>query len=531
MTEQERSSVFVRESTGLVKNVSMFDAIALNVSNMSAGAALATIGFTMVALPSSVSGVNLVGASLIAFILSIPEIVVYTMMTRRVSRTGGDYIWVSRTYGGLFGSALSFMGYTVETMAYLALIALSAIFAIGSVGLFFYPSSSFSLGLALPGDLAGSTPYVQLVVGALIFAVLIGINIFKPKYGYRLVSVLALVGVVAMVVGILALVSAGQTGVANYMNGLSSAVGDSSINYTSVASSYTGSTFNWAGSLFLLPFFAIFVYPWLNAGPAVASEIKGTRGIKWNVPIASFLVMILVTTAFGAMYYAGGFQFVTAALSNPTLVYDYSFNFWTLAMGAVNNTYVAWFLGIGWVLWTLAVLAYGIIVTSRYIFAQAFDRFLPERLATISPRYGSPVVTLLLELVVTVGLVAAGAVLYGGFQSLYAAVIASMIYFFFVGIAAVIHAFRNEKGTSKGILSLSGGLMAVVFAFIVYQFLTNPTIWGTSATALGMPGYDFAYIYVIVSFVLGIVIYLTSKSYHKSKGINIDLAYKEIPPD
>ncbi len=267
--------------------------------------------------------------------------------------------------------------------------------------------------------------------------------------------------------------------------------------------------------------------------PARPSPLKSRdpRSIKWNVPIASFLVMVLVTSAFAAMYYAGGYQFVTAALSNPTLVFDYSFNFWTLAMGAVNNTAIAWFLGIGWIVWTMAVLAYGIIVDSRYFFAQAFDRFLPEKVAHISPKYGSPTVALTLQLIVTGALVAIGAVFYGGFQSLYAAVVASMIYFIFVGIAAVIYAMKNEKGSSQGILGLCGILMAGVFAYISYQFFTHPTIWGTGATALGIPGYDFAYIYVAGSFLLGLVLYLWSKNSHKSKGIDIDLAYKEIPPD
>jgi amino acid transporter len=530
VTEKERSSVFVRESTGLVKNVSMLDAVALNVSNMSAGAALATIGFTMIALPS-VAGVNLVGASLIAFVVSIPQIVVYTMMTRRVSRTGGDYIWVSRAFGGLFGSALGFMGYTVETLAYLALIALSAVFAIGSVGLFFNPASRMALGLALPGDVAGSTPYLQALIAVIIFAALIAINILKPRYGYRLVSVLAVFGVAALVLGIFVILGAGNAGVASYMDSLGESVGNVSLTYKAVASSYTGPSFGWSASLFILPFFAIFVYPWLNAGPAVASEIKGSRSIKWNVPIASFIVMVLVTSAFAAMYYAGGYQFVTAALSNPTLVVDYSFNFWTLAMGVSNNFAIAWVLGLGWILWTMSVLAYGIIVDSRYFFAQAFDRFLPEKVAYVSQRLGSPILALIIELVVTGGLVAVGAVFYGGFQSLYAAVIASMIYFVFVGIAAVVHAVRNEKGLSKGLLAVCGALMAGVFVFIVYQFLANPTIWGTAATAFGIRGYEFAYLYVAVSFLLGIGIYLWSRRAHKKKGIDIGLAYKEIPPD
>jgi hypothetical protein len=43
-----KPTMFVREATGLVKQASFLDSISLNISNMSAGAALGTIGFTMI---------------------------------------------------------------------------------------------------------------------------------------------------------------------------------------------------------------------------------------------------------------------------------------------------------------------------------------------------------------------------------------------------------------------------------------------------------------------------------------------------
>ncbi|MFP3484356.1 MAG: hypothetical protein RXO23_00095 [Vulcanisaeta sp.] len=63
--------VFVRESTGLVKEAGFWDAVSINIANMSVGAALATIGFTLASLPT-VAGANLVYASLIAALLAIP---------------------------------------------------------------------------------------------------------------------------------------------------------------------------------------------------------------------------------------------------------------------------------------------------------------------------------------------------------------------------------------------------------------------------------------------------------------------------
>jgi glutamate:GABA antiporter len=531
------SKVFLRDATGLVKNVSLLDAVSLNISNMSGGAALATIGFTMTAIVfagASISGINLVAASAIAFILSIPQIIVYTIMTRKISRTGGDYVWVSRTYGGLFGGALSFMGYTLETLGYLALIALSLVFAVGSVGLFFYPNSTTFLGLAvpnIPGSNFGTNPTSQFVLAAVVFAVLILINIFRPKIGYKVVSTFAVVGIAALIIGIFALLIGGPSGVQSSQNALASAVGNGNLTYSYVASQYSGPTFSFGASLFILPFFAIFVYPWVNAAPAVASEIKGKNAIRWNVPIASTIAFVLVTSAFAAMYYAGGYSFITSGLSNPTLVFSYAFNFWTLAMGATGNTAIAAIIGVGWIVWNLAILAYGIIVFSRYLFAQAFDRFLPTAFAYVSPRFGSPLIAHVVDLIVTLGLVGVAALLYGSLQALFAFVIASMIYFFFVGIAAVVYGTKNVTGSAKITLQIAGILMAGVFGFIIYQFLSWPTIWGTGATALGIPGYYFGYIYVVVTFVVGLIIYLASKSYYSKKGIDIGLASKEIPPE
>ena len=517
MTEQ-KAKVFVRDSTGLVKNVSLLDAVSLNVSSMSGGAALATIAFTMILIPgvlSATGGINLVYGSLIAFAITIPQMIVYTIMTRRLPRTGGDYVWTSRAFGGFVGSTVAFMGYTVETMAFMALIAFATVLAIGAVlvqlGYFQY------LNLAIPIN-AGGSAIPQFALGAVIYTLLILLNIFRPKYGFKLVSATMIIGIISLVVGNAVLLSAGNGGVVKYIDGL----GINNTSYASVAASYTGSTFNFRNTIFLMPFFAMFVYPWFVAAPAVATEIKGKRSTNWNVPISALISLIIVTGSFATLYYVAGYSFTNGALFNSNLVYDYSFNFWTLAMGVSPNTAVAAFIGAGWVLWNIGILAYGIIGISRYIFAQAFDRFLPERMAYVSPRFRSPVVAHLIDLVVTVGILGIAIGSYGYINSLYGAIMASMIYFIFVGGAAATYAIRNEKGGMKTILAVAGILSAFVFGFLTYQFLAYPGVWG---------GNTFAYGYVLLSAILGAVIYTVSKSYHKRKGIDIGLAYKEIPPE
>ena len=517
--KEEKTKVFVRQATGLVKHVSLLDAISLNLGDMSAGAAVATIGFSTILL-SSMAGINLVYASLIAFLLSIPQIVVYTIMNRKVHRTGGDYIWTSRVFGGMFGGSLAFMGYSLETLAFLALIALSTVFAIGSVGVAL--GNSGFLGLALSGGTKGAIPWLQFLIASLIFAALIAVNVFRPKWGYKLVTSAVLIGVVILLLSMGVLLHAGRAGVESYIASLHSSQGFNQT-YTQVAQSYSGGGFNLADTLLLLPFFAIFVYPWMNAAPAVSSEIKGKSGVRWAVPISAVIVMLLVTGAFAVMYYAGGFSFINGAFSNSTLVYNYSFNFWTLAMGVSNSYILSVIIGLGWIIWDLAILAYGIIVFSRYIFAQAFDRFLPEKLAYVSPKYGSPVAAHAFDLIVTVLLIGGAAFLYGPFSSLYGAVVAAMIYFIFIALAAIIYAIKHDHNAgTKYTLIVAGALMAVVFGYITYEFLAYPSVWG---------GNYLAYGYVVASFVAGLVLYTISKRKNAAKGIDISLAFKEIPPD
>jgi amino acid transporter len=191
-------------------------------------------------------------------------------------------------------------------------------------------------------------------------------------------------------------------------------------------------------------------------------------------------------------------------------------------MGVSPSPAIAWIIGLGWIVWNIAILAYAVIICSRYIFAQAFDRVLPAKFAYVSERYGSPVYGLLMVFVITVIFMGLTSFLYGTFTSLYGTWILGMCYFALVGIVAVIYAVRNEKGGSKALLSVSGILMAAVFLFLAYQFIASPEVWG---------GNPLAYGYILAGLIIGAVIYVSSWQYHKKKGINISLAFKQIPPE
>jgi len=528
--EKKTPTVFVRESTGLVKNVSFLDTIALNFSNMSVGPLLTTIAGSTVAtfVVVDVTGLNLVVASMVAFLFSIPQIVLYTMMSRRYPRAGGDYVWLSRTFGGFSGSTLSFWGYTMETLAFIALVAILLDYAIGGVGAtmgFNYGFPTTSWTSLFEGG------FWQFVVGAVAFSLVILLNVVKPKAGYRFVTVLAIFGAITLVIGMAVLLGAGSSGLQNYTNCTGGYPGPNCLglngtsSYSTVAATYQPSgmayDLNWGNIIYIMPVMFAFIYPWLNAAPAVASEIKGKTALKWNVPISAVLSFVFLTSVFGVLYAVGGLPFINGVFHD--LPYQaIGVNFFSLAMGVANNAWIAWIIGLGWIALQFAVIAYAVIVFSRYMLAQSMDRFLPSRLAYVSPRFGSPMVAMGVDWIVTVILIGITAYYFGSISGIFGAIIASMVYFMFVGLAAVVHAARKETGSSKVFLMLAGVLNIIVFGFVAYQFLAAPTFTGINTVTA---------IYSIGTLVAGALIYLGSRWYHNKRGMNIDLNYKELPPE
>ena len=86
--------LFVRQSTGLVREASALDATIFNaVFSAPVGATLAWGVFFAL---SVFQGADLVSATVISFVLNIPVLVMMSLLASSMPRTGGDYVWVSR---------------------------------------------------------------------------------------------------------------------------------------------------------------------------------------------------------------------------------------------------------------------------------------------------------------------------------------------------------------------------------------------------------------------------------------------------
>ena len=507
---------FIRESSGLVKQVSFLDAVMINLGNMSAGLALYT-GVTPYVQPGS----DLVLASLIAFLLSLPQAYVYTYLITRIPRTGGDYVWLSRNLNGHIGVIMGLI-LLVESTAYFALTAFFASTAINNVlvevGAVYNNAALLNLGNAVNPY---TSPTTAFVIGALVFAFIVIINIVRARWGFSLVSIFGIISAIGTVLAFAVLLAnlghfnPSSSQVVNIFN----ATVTSSTNYSPTI----------ADTLFMIPFLALFTYPWMQAGPAVAAEIKGKKALKWNVVIALFVTFVLVTGGYAVMYALGGYNYITqlyinAGFGNPP--YYIPFTFWNVAMLLANNEILALIIGLGLIAWELFILSYGVIVFSRYVFAIAFDRALPDKLAEVNPRTNSPIYTHILDLVLTISLL--GYITYIGANNalaLYGMTFLGALYFAFVALSAIVASVKEGKNIP---LLVSAVLMLGYFGYLTYVSATNPDFGFMQPN--GMPN-PLTLDFVIGAVVFSVVLYLAMYFYRKKQGIDLSLVYKVIPPE
>ncbi len=101
-------TLFVRKSTGLVRNWSVFDTFVYASFVMSVVAVGFGYPFTVMAfLPSGTMYGGLILSALFIFF----EVLVYGALISAMPRAGGDYVWQSRVLGGGVGFVLAATGW------------------------------------------------------------------------------------------------------------------------------------------------------------------------------------------------------------------------------------------------------------------------------------------------------------------------------------------------------------------------------------------------------------------------------------
>lgn len=537
-----KSELFVRKSSGFVREASSFDAVVFNaVFSAPVGAVLAWgVFFSLSAFP----GANIIAAILISLVLNIPIILMMSSLASSMPRTGGDYVWVSRILSPQLATISSFAA------AFSALIGATfwaryfPVYALGpalvTFGSMFKNPTMITWGNNFQND------KTWIVVGALIMIVLMTVILIAgTKRTLRWMNIFWIIASVGTFLAFIALAFGSKAKFQTNFNALSTDYGATGDSYQNViagggAGASASSLTNWNATLpTVFVIMTFMMWNWWSV--YLSGELKGASNRQRHIKIMStsllwnvvFLIMGILL-----LYRIVGYDFMVGANTGGNKAYVLPNAPWYHFLASVTlNVPVLTFLIVGsFLFWSLPAMVGNVYQPVRAVFAWSFDRLLPEKLADVNPRTHSPVPAILtvMGLVTAMLIWSVSATTFATWLAL--GVLAGVVCIVIVAFAAFLFPSRrkdlylnspaNQKFLGIPVLRIVSPLSALVMVFLVWAVLKYP------ALAIGTPEHAWwvpAFIAGIV--VVGLILYYIPKMVRKSQGIDIDLVYKELPPE
>ena len=116
MAEAVAPQVFTRRASGLIRVMSPYSAFVYNILTMGI-----IFPWVFMQAPTAFQGSNLVLAILFAFVFELPIAMAYVWLATALPRSGGDYVFQSRVFGGGFGFTVVFGFFVVWILQWVAL--------------------------------------------------------------------------------------------------------------------------------------------------------------------------------------------------------------------------------------------------------------------------------------------------------------------------------------------------------------------------------------------------------------------------
>jgi len=299
-----------------------------------------------------------------------------------------------------------------------------------------------------------------------------------------------------------------------------------------------------ASSLIALPYAYTFYWGFYNCN-WYGGEIKGAGKTMSKALFAALLVAAcfavtiayLTFNTFGFDFYNGlnylYFGAPSAYPPNTALAIPY-LNY--MATLLTDNPIIIAIIVVGYLMNGLWQLLSGILPATRQIFAWSFDRLIPEKFSEVSDRFHSPIWTM-----VFMGVLGEISILVWIYTTLATYLVNTTIGILaanlVVAIACLVFPMRRKelfestvpprwKKRIAGLPMLSWLSLIVIAATLVMLYTAS-----TNAVVGGPISYASMFAGVIGPMIAGVLIYFIAKAYRKSKGIDIDLIFKEIPPE
>ena len=513
---------FVRRSSGLVRNISARDALILNVMFM-APTAIFVYGIWGA---GSYPGINLPVTALLAIPISLVVGLFYALYSVAMPRSGGDYIWVSRTMHPTVGFAINFF-------LFIGLLSVAGAYVPWFTQLALAPLLYYN---GFPG-LATTVSTNEFTFVAAIFVYLAMALIVSRggKATARALEVLFALVFIGLIVYVVTLLGVGHDGFVSNFNRLSG------MNYSDfvtvgVGAGYVGEIIGGATALGLA--FTYINFLGFNATIYAAGEIKDVQKSQMTAILGSVVVFGIITfVAYAVTDFVMGGAFIQGAGSifagtgSSSLPYPPYMTI--LFRYATDRVWVFNIVMIGWTAMVLAAILTYVAITVRFIFAWSFDRVIPAAFSRLDRKHNSPY--LALALVTVVAIILQWAWLYTIFLTFFLYLVFGWMIMQIIGaISAFLLPSRRKDvwDRAPAIVRAKIGPIPVLYLLAIATVGLSVWIaWGSLPISLGQSLNLSILAFTVGLFVLGGIIHIVSWLWHNARGIPLSLAFKEIPPE
>lgn len=529
---KEKAPVFVRDATGLTRQIGTWESFLGNILAMGISYFFVFEFFATLLFP----GVNLPVTVLVTLIPGVVVALLYYLFTVAMPRTGGDYVWTSR----ILHPSLGFMTNLLLTFTWLSSIATAVAWGISyglapslaAIGLVDNNASMTNLSSAL------SVPTTAFIVTSILIILFILPILLGTRVSFRVMMVLFVVSLVGTLVTVAAFFSAPQAAFVANFNQLSGMNYAKTISTAALPLGYAASA-TLTGSIFTMTNFLGFF-----SSSYFAGEVKRVARSQIIAMFGSlFFLMAIAFLVYGSAYYSAGSDFLNAistlagtGSSSYTLPAVPVLNF--LVAFATPNPYVIGISGLALLTTGLGGATLFAFVCVRNLFAWSFDRVMPSAMTKLDSRRGAPYVAVLVILVLAV--LFSAVYYFTAFFTFYVyATLNLFIVFIMVSIAAILFPYRQKElfeSSPKSVrwkiggvpfISVLGVIGVIVNAYFGYA-TTSPAITPPPSGAVLQ---TLAFASVPLTIIVGLVIYAVSYYVRKKQGIPLGLAFKQLPPE